>query len=51
MDRAAIERARAEFLFFTFDELIPEVRWMTHWATQPKDIDAFVASLRRAVSG
>jgi threonine aldolase len=50
MDRDAIERARAEFFFYTFDELLPEIRWMTHWATEPKDIDAFTACLRRAVS-
>lgn len=48
MERAAIERARSEVSFFTFDELLPEVRWMTHWATQPEDLDAFAACLRRA---
>jgi threonine aldolase len=50
MDRAAIERAQREFFFFTFDELLPEVRWMTHWATRPEDVEAFAACLRRAVA-
>lgn len=47
MDRAAIERAREEFFFYTFDEALPEVRWMTHWATQPSDVDAFADCLER----
>jgi threonine aldolase len=51
MDRGAIERARSEFFFFTFDEMLPEVRWMTHWATRPQDIEAFAACLRRATAG
>ncbi|MGH7737556.1 MAG: threonine aldolase family protein [Candidatus Tyrphobacter sp.] len=50
MDRAAIERARAAFFFYTFDEALPEVRWMTHWATQPEDVDAFAGCLERALS-
>ena len=51
IDRAAIERALSEFFFFTFDELLPEVRWMTHCATRPQDIEAFAACLRRATAG
>ncbi|HTU83008.1 MAG TPA: beta-eliminating lyase-related protein [Candidatus Acidoferrales bacterium] len=51
MERGAIERARAEFDFYTFDELRPEVRWMTHWATQEGDVEAFASCLRRAVAG
>jgi threonine aldolase len=50
MDRAAIARAQEEFFFFTFDELLPEVRWMTHWGTQPEDVDEFAACLERATS-
>jgi threonine aldolase len=46
MERDAIERLRKEFFFYTFDELMPEVRWMTHWATRPEDIQAFAACLR-----
>jgi threonine aldolase len=50
MDRDAIERAREEFFFYTFDERLPEVRWMTHWATRPEDIEAFAGCLERAVA-
>lgn len=50
MERGAIARARAEYLFYTFDELLPEVRWMTHWATQPQDVEDFAAALARAIS-
>src|SRR5579863_6326919 len=48
MDRAAIARVQEQFFFYTFDESLPEVRWMTHWATTEADVDAFVAALRGA---
>lgn len=51
MDRAALARAQNEFFFFIFDEALPEARWMTHWATQPEDVDAFADCLERALSG
>jgi threonine aldolase len=50
MDRAAIARAQEQFLFFCFDETLPEVRWMTHWATTETDIDAFVNVIREATT-
>lgn len=50
MDRAAIARAQEKFFFFCFDEALPEVRWMTHWATTETDIDAFVQAIKSAVS-
>jgi threonine aldolase len=50
MDRAAIARAQGEFFFYTFDEALPEVRWMTHWATQPEDVDAFADALEAALA-
>ncbi len=50
LDRAAIEKLQAEFFFYCFDEERPEVRWMTHWATQPQDVDAFADALERCVS-
>jgi threonine aldolase len=49
MDRAAADRARESFFFYTFDESVPIVRWMTHWATTEADIDAFAAALRAAL--
>lgn len=50
LDRAAIERVQRDFFFYVFDERLPEVRWMTHWATTPQDVEAFAAALAAAVS-
>ncbi len=49
LDRAAIERIRREYFFFVFDPALPEVRWMTHWATTQRDVDDFAACIERAV--
>lgn len=49
LDRATIERVQQEFFFYIFDEALPEVRWMTHWATQPQDVERFAEALARAV--
>jgi threonine aldolase len=51
LDRDAIERIRQEFFFYNFDERLPEVRWMTHWATTPQDIEEFSDCIARALSG
>ncbi len=50
MDRAAIARTQKQFFFYTFNEALPEVRWMTHWATTESDIDAFVKAVRDSVA-
>lgn len=50
MDRAAIERVQRKYSFLVWDERLPEVRWMTHWATRPDDVDAFADALERGVS-
>ena len=50
MDRAAIARAQDAFFFYVFDESLPEVRWMTHWATTEEDIDAFVTAVSGATA-
>jgi threonine aldolase len=50
LDRAAIEALQREYSFYIFDEALPEVRWMTHWATTPQDVDAFADSVERATS-
>jgi len=47
---AAIARAQAEYFFYTFDPVRPEVRWMTSFATREQDVDAFADALERAVS-
>jgi len=49
LERDAIERLQREFFFYVFDERLPEVRWMTHWATTRDDVEAFAAALQRAV--
>ncbi len=48
LDRAVIERVQREFFFYVFDETRPEVRWMTHWATTPQDVDEFADCIRKA---
>jgi threonine aldolase len=48
LDRDAIARAQEAFFFYTFDELLPEVRWMTHWATTEADVDAFSDAIKGA---
>ncbi len=49
LDRSALERVRARYFFYVFDESLPEVRWMTHWATTPQDVDEFADFLASAV--
>jgi threonine aldolase len=51
LDRAAIERIQREFFFYVFNDSMPEVRWMTHWATTEEDVDEFAACIERAVGG
>jgi threonine aldolase len=48
MERAAIERLQREYPFLLWNESLPEVRWMTHWATTPEEVDAFAEALARA---
>lgn len=50
MSRDAIARVQQQFFFYCFDEALPEVRWMTHWATTASDVDAFVAAVKSALS-
>ena len=51
LDRGAIRRIQQEFFFYVFEETLPEVRWMTHWATTERDVDAFARCIERATSG
>ncbi len=50
LERAAIERIRDDFFFYVVDETLPEVRWMTHWATTPQDVDDFAGCIRAAAA-
>lgn len=49
LDRRAIEAIQREFFFYVFDEALPEVRWMTHWATTEQDVEEFAACIQRSV--
>jgi len=49
LDRGAIERLLESYFFYTFNEELPEVRWMTHWATTERDVDEFSDCIERAV--
>jgi threonine aldolase len=48
LDRGLIETIQRNFFFYVFDESLPEVRWMTHWATTPQDVDDFADALAAA---
>ncbi len=50
LDRAAIPRIQQEHFFYVFDDALPEVRWMTHHATQAADVDAFADAIARATA-
>jgi threonine aldolase len=50
LGRAAIETLQREYSFYIFDEALPEVRWMTHWATTEQDVAAFADCVERATS-
>jgi threonine aldolase len=44
---AALQR---DWRFYTWDESIGEVRWMTSWDTEPTDVDRFAADVARAMT-
>lgn len=50
LDREAIARLQREYSFYIFDEALPEVRWMTHWATTEADVEEFADCIRRNLS-
>lgn len=50
LDRALIPQLQQEYFFYVFEESLPEVRWMTHHATTPQDVDAFADAIMRAVA-
>jgi threonine aldolase len=49
LDRDAIGRIQRKFFFFVVDPVLPEVRWMTHWATTESDVDEFAAGIDLAL--
>ena len=50
LDRGAIDAIQRDFFFYIFDEALPEVRWMTHWATTERDVDEFADCIKRATA-
>jgi threonine aldolase len=50
LDRAIIPQLQQEYFFYVFEESLPEVRWMTHHATTPQDVDAFAEAITRATA-
>jgi threonine aldolase len=46
LSRSAIAELQREHEFYVFDEALPEVRWMTHWATSERDVDEFADALK-----
>lgn len=50
LDRAAIAAIQERYYFYVFDEALPEVRWMTHFATQEDDVDRFADCIEDIVS-
>ena len=50
LDRDVIDAIQRDFFFYTFDEALPEVRWMTHWATTESDVDEFANCIKRATA-
>jgi threonine aldolase len=48
--REAIERIRARSPFYTWDETVSEVRWMTSFDTTEEDVDGFAAWVRDCIA-
>jgi len=46
----AIAKLQAESFFWTWDEAVDEVRWMTSFDTTDADIDDFAATVRRVLA-
>ncbi|HVC26243.1 MAG TPA: low specificity L-threonine aldolase [Acidimicrobiales bacterium] len=48
IEPVATVELQAEHAFYVWDESTGEVRWMTSFDTEPGDVDAFAAAIRRA---
>ncbi|MBV9270381.1 MAG: aminotransferase class V-fold PLP-dependent enzyme [Candidatus Eremiobacteraeota bacterium] len=51
LERRFVPRLQERYFFYMFDDQLPEVRWMTHFATRPEDVDAFAAAIREVTEG
>ena len=50
LERNAVERLQQTYFFYVFNESLPEVRWMTHWATSEQDVDDFAECVAAAAA-
>ena len=50
LPRRAVEPLRERSFFYTWDEELPEVRWMTSFDTTEEDVRGFVATLREVLA-
>ncbi|MGZ3561362.1 MAG: threonine aldolase family protein [Vulcanimicrobiaceae bacterium] len=50
LDRAVIPEVQKRYFFYVFDESLPEVRWMTHFATREEDVEAFAGAIAEATA-
>lgn len=50
LSKKAANQIRKQYKFYDWDESIHEVRWMCSFDTTEKDIDNFVAEIKRALS-
>ena len=51
LDPAAIAAIQERYFFYVFDDAMPEVRWMTHFATQEADVDRFADCVEQTLRG
>ena len=50
LPRRVVEPLRERSFFYTWDEELPEVRWMTSFDTTEEDVRGFVATLREVLA-
>lgn len=50
LPRRVTEALQRDFHFYVWDEATGEVRLMCNWATEPQDVDQFVAAIRTALA-
>jgi len=50
LDKTAVKKLQKKFFFYVWDEDESIVRWMTHWATEKKDVLEFVEEIKRILN-
>lgn len=49
LDKAKVKKLQKKFFFYVWDEDESIVRWMTHWATQKKDVIEFAEEIKKTL--